>query len=63
MPAVPPGSEDGILNTYAEGILGKYTAEFAGAWSAFHFSHAQHCGNITSLHMQKATQARKFCVH
>lgn len=31
-----PGTEDGILNTYAEGILGKYTAEFAGACFAVH---------------------------
>jgi len=36
---MPPGSDDSILNTYAEGILGKYTAEFAGAWSAFHTAH------------------------
>ncbi|KAL0054055.1 hypothetical protein WJX82_003098 [Trebouxia sp. C0006] len=34
MPAIAPGSEDGILNTYAEGILGKYTAEFADGSSA-----------------------------
>ena len=31
MPALLPASTDGILNSYAEGILGKYSAEFAGA--------------------------------
>ncbi|KAL0034329.1 hypothetical protein WJX77_009558 [Trebouxia sp. C0004] len=34
MPAMPPGSDDRILDTYAEGILGKYTAEFADGISA-----------------------------
>ncbi len=34
MPALPPASDDSVLNSYAEGILGKYTAEFAGALSA-----------------------------
>ncbi|KAL0034924.1 hypothetical protein WJX79_000894 [Trebouxia sp. C0005] len=34
VPRSQPGTEDGILNTYAEGILGKYTAEFADGSSA-----------------------------
>lgn len=33
MPALLPASTDGILNSYAEGILGKYSAEFADGGS------------------------------
>ena len=65
MPAIAPGSEDGILNTYAEGILGKYTAEFAGACSAFHSTCTQHCNDVTrqyalslAAHMQEAVPYR-----
>ena len=31
MPALPTSSDESILNSYAEGILGNYTAEFTGA--------------------------------
>ena len=62
---MPPGCEDRILNTYAEGILGKYTAEFASAYSAFHSTGTQHCSTFTCLHaeslaahMQKAVSYR-----
>ena len=57
---MPPGCEDRILNTYAEGILGKYTAEFAGAYSAFHSTGTQHCSTFTCLHAESlAAHMRK----
>lgn len=53
MPALPPTSDESVLNSFAEGILGKYTAEFTGAPSATH--------TVSVSTVMSAAAANKFC--